>query len=135
MKWNQDIGTSMWFWSVSLADQLSGQFLVFLVSAKKIVQSQRQDNFFVDSLEFFCPVFFENWSPSNQRLDKKIKKVDKKTFCWLTPKNEKLTGQLVRQETDQNHMNVPYDFIFFRDVDTLLVHLLQRTRNLLTSQE
>ena len=39
--WNQDmIETSMWFWSVSLANQSSGQFLIFLGSAKKIVHSQ-----------------------------------------------------------------------------------------------
>ena len=28
-------------------------------------------------------------------------------FFWLTQKYEKLTGQLVGQETDQNHMDVP----------------------------
>ena len=26
-------------------------------------------------------------------------------FLWLTKKNEKKTGQLVDQETDQNHMD------------------------------
>ena len=26
---------------------------------------------------------------------------------WPTPKNEKLTEQLVGQETDQNHIDVP----------------------------
>ena len=43
----------------------------FLGQPKKLVQSQRLDNFFVHSLEFVCPVFLENWLPSNQRVDKK----------------------------------------------------------------
>ena len=30
-----------------------------------------------------CPVFFENWPPSNQRLDKKVNKVDKRKFSGL----------------------------------------------------
>ena len=57
-----------------LVDQLSSLFLIFLVDQKKFVQSQI---FFVHSLEFFVQSF---------------------------SKNEKLTGQLVGQETDQNHI-------------------------------
>ena len=53
------LGASMWFWSVSLADQLSGQFLISF-----------------------------GWPKEN---------------C---PVSE--TGQLVGQETDQNHMDVPF---------------------------
>ena len=51
--WNQDmIETSMWFWSVSLANQSSGQFLIFLGSAKKL-SILRDRTFFVHSLYFF----------------------------------------------------------------------------------
>ena len=68
-------GTSMWFRSVSLADQLLGQ-----------LSSLRDRTIFWSTfLIFFCPDFFENWSPSNQRLDKKIKRVGrlkKKTIGW-----------------------------------------------------
>ena len=35
-------------------------------------------------------------------------------FLWLTKKNEKLTGQLVGQETDQNHMDVPKFLLLIR---------------------
>ena len=66
----------MYFWSVSLVYQLSGQFLIFFGRPKKTVQSQ---GIFVHSLEFFVQPF---------------------------SKNKKLTGQLVGQETDQNHMDV-----------------------------
>ena len=55
-------GTFMWFWSVSLADQLSSNFWV---SQKKFVLSQRPDIFFCPLSWIFCPVFFENWSLSN----------------------------------------------------------------------
>jgi hypothetical protein len=39
-----------------LADQLSGQFLIFLVGQKTIVHSQNRKFFFVHSLDLFCPV-------------------------------------------------------------------------------
>ena len=66
------IGASMWFWSVSFADQLSGQFLIFLVGQKKIVPSQRPDIFFVHSLEFFVQSFL--------KIGKNIKKKSKCDF-------------------------------------------------------
>ena len=62
----------MWFWSVSLADNLSGKFLIFfLVGQKKIVPSQRQDNFFGHSLEFFVQSFLKIGHSLISRLDKK----------------------------------------------------------------
>ena len=67
----------MWFWSVSWSTNCPVYFSFFLVDQKNFVQSQI---FFVHSLEFFVQSF---------------------------SKNEKLTGQLVGQETDQNHMDVP----------------------------
>ena len=59
----------------------------------------------------FCSDFFENWSPSNQSLDKKIQRVDKKKRAslwdwtksfWPTKKKWEID-----QETGQNHTDVP----------------------------
>ena len=44
---------TMWFWSVSLADQLSGQFLIFLVGQKKF-GCLREGQFFSSS--FFMKI-------------------------------------------------------------------------------
>ena len=78
------LGASMWFWSVSLADQLSGQFLIFLVSQKRIVTSQRPDNFF-QSLEFSVQSFL--------KIGRNIKKIkmwlqkdfEHKPYSTITP--------------------------------------------------
>ena len=75
--------------------------------------------FFVHSLEFFVQSFLKIGHSLISRVDKKVKRVDKKivrslkwvNFFWPTPKNEKLNGQLVGQETDQNHMDVPLDYV------------------------
>ena len=48
----KQLSMSMCFWSVTLADQLSSQFLIFFWSAiRKLSETGRS----------FCPVFFENW--------------------------------------------------------------------------
>ena len=50
----------------------------FFWSAKRKLSCLRdRTNFFAHSLESFVQSFFENWSPSNQRLDKKSRN-DKK---------------------------------------------------------
>ena len=49
----------MWFWSVSLSDQLSGQFLIFLGWPKKIAQSQRPGNFLSTLLNFLSSLFWK----------------------------------------------------------------------------
>ena len=64
----------MWFWSVSWSTNCPVYFSFFWSTKKKFVQSQI---FFVHSLEFFVQSF---------------------------SKNEKLTGQLVEKETDQNNI-------------------------------
>ena len=64
----------MYFWSVFWPTNCPVYFSFLLVDQKKFVQSQI---FIVYSLEFFVQSF---------------------------SKNEKLTGQLVGQETDQNHI-------------------------------
>ena len=64
-------GASMWFWSVSLADQLHSQFHFFLVKQKKIVPSQRSDNFFCPLFWFFFPSFLKIGHSRISRLDKK----------------------------------------------------------------
>ena len=83
-----------------LVDQLSGLFLIFFGRPKKIVQSQ---GIFGQSLGIFgrpkkiLVYQKEIWSTKNSlRLD---------NFFRSTKKNEKKTGQLVDQETDQNHMD------------------------------
>ena len=49
--------------------------------------------------------------PERNLVDKKFSETDQKfpetgqLFFWATKKNEKKTGQLVHQETDQNHMD------------------------------
>ena len=49
--------------------------------------------------------------PERNLVDQKFSETDQKfpetgqLFFWATKKNEKKTGQLVDQETDQNHMD------------------------------
>ena len=49
--------------------------------------------------------------PKRNLVDQKFPETDQKFpetgqfFLWSTKKNEKKTGQLVDQETDQNHMD------------------------------
>ena len=105
---------SMWFWSVSWSTNCSVFFSFFLVDQKKIVQSQ---GIFGQSLGIFG-------TPKRNLVDQKKFWYTKKKFgrpkiprdwpkipwdwtifFWSTKKNEKKTGQLVDQETDQNHMD------------------------------
>ena len=65
---------TMWFWSVSWSTNCPIYFSFFWSTKKRFVQSHF---FFVHSLEFFVQSF---------------------------SKNEKLSGQLVGQETDQKHI-------------------------------
>ena len=50
-------------------------------------------------------------TPKRNLVDQKFPETDQKfpetgqSFFWSTKKNEKKTGQLVDQETDQNHMD------------------------------
>ena len=54
--------------------------------------------------------------PERNLVDQKFSETDQKfpetgqLFFWATKKNEKKTGQLVHQETDQNHMDGTTDF-------------------------
>ena len=72
-----------------------------MVNQKKIVQSQ---GIFGQSLGIFG-------TPKRNLVDQKFSETDQKfpetgqLFFWATKKNEKKTGQLVHQETDQNHMD------------------------------
>ena len=116
-------GASMWFWSVSLADQLSIQFLIFFGQPK--IVSETGQFFFVHSLEFLgASMWF--WSVSladqlsishffvgqmkivsSQRLDNFLCPLSwifcpvlfwkLHQFCQIAKyqKNEKLIGQLV----------------------------------------
>ena len=102
-----------------LVDQLSGLFLIFIGRPKKIVQSL---GIFGQSLGIF------GWPKKNLVDQKKFWCTKKKfgrpkiprdwpkipwdwtIFFWSTKKNEKKTGQLVDQETDQNHMDGTHVF-------------------------
>ena len=62
----------MWFWSVSLADQLLGQFFIFLgLAERKLSHLRDQTIYFVHSLEFFVPSFLKNGHSLIFRPDKK----------------------------------------------------------------
>ena len=104
----------MWFWSVSWSTNCLVFFSFFLLDQKKIIQSQ---GIFVQSLVIFgWPNFFlvyqfffgrQNLFLVNQKfpeIDQKFPETGQ--FVFGRPKkNEKKTGQLVDQETDQNHMD------------------------------
>ena len=61
----------MWFWSVSLADQLSGQFLIFLLAKRKSSCIRDRTIFFVPSLEFFVKYLLKIGHSLISRLDKR----------------------------------------------------------------
>ena len=97
-----------------LVDQLSGLFLIFLVNQKKIVHSQEV---FVQSLGIFGrpkknlvnqkKFWYTKKKFGRPKIPRDWPKIpwDWTIFFWSTKKNEKKTGQLVDQETDQNHMD------------------------------
>jgi hypothetical protein len=102
---------------------LFGQPIVWSISnffglkKNEIVQSQRPDSLFLSTiLNFFVQSFLKIGHPFNQRLEKKSREWTKRNcpvsetgqFLFGRPKKkEKLTGQLVSQETDQHHIDVP----------------------------
>ena len=99
----------MWFWSVSWSTNCPVFFSYFLVDQKK--NCPVSGNFWAVSgkKKFGQPKKVlvyqkEIWLTKNsQRLTKNSLRLD--NFFWSTKKNEKKTGQLVNQETDQNHMD------------------------------
>ena len=76
----------MYFWSVSLVNQLSGQFLIFLVDQFFLVDQKPISH-------FFCrPIFFlVNQKPFSHVFGRPI------FFLVDQKKKEKLSGQLVDQ--------------------------------------
>ena len=106
-----------------LANQLSGQFLIFLGRPKKNDQSQRPDKFFfVQSLDFLSildirewPISKKDWTKIQEGGQKKLSGLWAGTiFFWLT--KEKMRNRLDNwsaKETDQNHMDAP---IIFKDL-------------------
>ena len=97
-------GQSLWMTNCPV------NFSFFWSVKTEIVQSQRLDNFFLSSL--FLKIghpLIRDWTKKSRNDKKKQSPVSETGhfFCWPTQKNEKLTGQLVRQETEQNHMDVP----------------------------
>ena len=98
----------------SLGRPIVRSFSHFFWSTKKNLSSLREFlvslwEFLVNQISFwYTKIFFGRqnffWSTKNsQRLTKNSLRLD--NFFWSTKKNEKKTGQLVDQETDQNHMD------------------------------
>ena len=60
--------------------------------------------------------------PKRNLVDQKFPETDQKFpetgqfFVWSTKKNEKKTGQLVDQETDQNHMDGTFDTCWVKEL-------------------
>ena len=98
-----------------LVDQLSGLFLIFFGRPNKKLSSLREFlvslwEFLVDQISFwYTKIFFGR--PNFFLVYQKFPETDQKfsetgNFFFGRPKkNEKKTGQLVYQETDQNHMD------------------------------
>ena len=106
----------------SLGQPIVRSFSHFFWSTKKKLSSLRE---FLVSLWFFLvslvwslvTLWYQRVTNFQTRLKKKIRALPKKirdwpkipwdwtNFFWLTKKNEKKTGQLVDQESDQNHMD------------------------------
>ena len=94
-----------------LVDQLSGLFLIFLGRPKKncLVLGNFWSvagNFWSTKFLFGTPKFFlvDQIFQNFPETDEKFPETGQ-FFLWSTKKNEKKTGQLVDQETDQNHMD------------------------------
>ena len=110
--------TQITIWSLSTWNGIVRSISHFSgVSQKNCPVSETGQFFFPLSWISFVQSFLKIGHPLIRDWTKKIKKADKKTFSSLwdwtlfllaDPKNEKLTGQLVGQETDQNHMDVPF---------------------------
>ena len=98
-----------------LVDQLSSLFLTFFGQPKKNLFSLRE---FLVSLWIFFGQALIFWYtkkkfwytkkkfgwPKKSKPDQKFPETEQ-IFFWSTKKSEKKTGQLVDQETDQNHMD------------------------------
>ena len=112
----------MYFWSVSLVYQLFGQFLIFLVDQKKIVQSQ---GIFGQSLGIFG-------QPKKNLVDQKKFWYTKKKFwytkkkfgrpkkylvyqkkIWSTKKMRNWPDNWYTKETDQKYMDAAFNLIIF----------------------
>ena len=94
-----------------LADQLSGQYLIFLVSQKKCPNS-----FFAHSLDIFClhirewPIFKKDWTKNSREWTKICPVSETGQFFWPTQKMRNWPDNWSDKETDQNHTAVPEDF-------------------------
>ena len=97
-----------------LVDQLSGLFLIFFGQPKKncLVSGNFwlvAGNFWSTKFLFGIPKNFlvDQFFFGRPKIPRDWPKIpwDWTIFFWSTKKNEKKTGQLVDQETDQNHMD------------------------------
>ena len=73
----------MWFWSVSLSDQLSGQFLIFLGQPEKNCPVSETGHIFVHSVDFFCPVYILGSDQFPKKSGQKIQESGQKKMYGL----------------------------------------------------
>ena len=84
-----------------LVDQMSGLFLIFLVDKKN--NCPVSGNFWSISYSFGRPIVFGQSEPDQKKSETDQKFPETGQFFFLVDqKNEKKTGQLVDQETDQS---------------------------------
>ena len=105
---------SMWFWSVSWSTNCPVFFSFFLVDQKRNCPVSGNfwsvsGNFWSTKFLFGIPKLFlvDQIFFGLPKIPRDCPKIpwDWTIFFWSTKKNEKKTGQLVDQETDQNHMD------------------------------
>ena len=108
------LGASMYFWLVSLTNQLSGQFLIIFARPKKKLSSLRDRFFFVHPLVFLFSLCHQRVTKNENWLDKKYQGVDKKNCpvseTWQfhfgqSRKNENWMDNWSVKETDQKYMD------------------------------
>ena len=108
-----------------LVNQLFSLFLIFFWSTKKNCRVSGifwsvSGNFRSTKKKFGRPktILVHQkeiwWTKNSQRLTKNSLRLD--NFFWSTKKNEKKTGQLVDQETDQNHMDGTINIKFYLNI-------------------
>ena len=116
----------MWFWSVPMVDQLSGQFLIFFGRPKENCPiSETGQFFFVHCLEFYVQSFLKKTGQKIQESEQKRsetgqiffsrpKKVRNRPDNWSTKRLTKTTwtGLWSTIGTDQNHMDAPSIYCF-----------------------
>ena len=91
----------MYFWSVSLVYQLSGQFLIFLVDQKKFWYTKTK--FGIPKKDFGIPK--RNLVDQKKNLDDQKKDLVYQKKIWSTKKMRNWPDNWYTKETDQKYMD------------------------------